>query len=296
MAVELDVAHSIFLGPGEGEVVTERGERSVVIKAERDEIAMTESRYAPGERGPEAHVHRRHTDAFYVLDGTLVFELATEIMSAPAGSFVLVPAGVVHSFRNEGPEDARFLNIHAPSEGFAEYLRALRDGRESDAQRFDTFDPPPDGGRPRAAVVVRAPGEGEAVVFSTIHATMKAEVHDGDGTLSLSDSLVQPGYAGPPPHRHGAFIDSFYVLAGTLTVTLDGRTVEAPAGSFALAPPGVVHAFGNDSGEPVRMLNLMAPGGFEQYLKEVARVVEGGPPDPRLMAELASRYDLHPVV
>jgi mannose-6-phosphate isomerase-like protein (cupin superfamily) len=293
MAMELDVAHSLFLAPGEGEIITERDERSVVIKADRAEVALTDSRYAPGERGPDAHVHRRHSDAFYVLDGALVFALADEIVSAPAGFFVLVPAGVVHTFWNEGPADARFLNIHAPSEGFADYLRALRDGRESDADRFDTFDPPPDGGRPASAALVRGSGEGETLAFSAINATLKAEVGDGDGTFSLSESLVLPGYRGPEPHWHEAVVDSFYVLEGTLALTFGERAVEAPAGSFALAPPGVVHTFRNESGEPVRILNLMAPGGFEQFMKEIARVLERGAPEPGLMAEIASRYDSH---
>jgi hypothetical protein len=43
-----------------------------------------------------------------------------------------------------------------------------------------------------------------------------------------------------------------------------------------------------------RILNLMAPGGFEQYLKEVARASFGGPPDLSLMPEIASRYDFTP--
>ena len=44
---------------------------------------------------------------------------------------------------------------------------------------------------------------------------------------------------------------------------------------------------------PTRVLNLMAPGGFEQYLKEAARAMPtDGPPDPLVMAEIASRRGL----
>ena len=43
----------------------------------------------------------------------------------------------------------------------------------------------------------------------------------------------------------------------------------------------------------MRALNLMAPGGFERYLEEVAEL--GGPPDPDQMAQIASKYDFHPV-
>jgi hypothetical protein len=43
------------------------------------------------------------------------------------------------------------------------------------------------------------------------------------------------------------------------------------------------------------MLNLMAPGGFEQYLKEVAAAAAPGElPDQATMAAIAPRYDFRP--
>jgi mannose-6-phosphate isomerase-like protein (cupin superfamily) len=71
-----------------------------------------------------------------VLDGRLVFELDGERTEATAGDFVAVPPLAVHTFRNEGPGDARFLNLHAPSKGFIEHLR-----NGGDPDRFDTYDP-----------------------------------------------------------------------------------------------------------------------------------------------------------
>ena len=68
-------------------------------------------------------------------------------MSALAGSYVLAPPGVFHSFRSIGTERARVLNLHTPG-GFAEYRRelaALRDEgiKPDDAffERHDVFDP-----------------------------------------------------------------------------------------------------------------------------------------------------------
>jgi quercetin dioxygenase-like cupin family protein len=129
--MKLDVGHAIVLGPGEGEVITERDARTVRLKVGLDAIAVTETRYERGERGPDAHVHRRHTDAFYVLEGGLVFELGPkcEHVEGPEGTFVAAPPGVVHSFRNDGPGRARFLNFHAPSERFHDHLRGMSRGR-----------------------------------------------------------------------------------------------------------------------------------------------------------------------
>jgi mannose-6-phosphate isomerase-like protein (cupin superfamily) len=289
----------VLLPPGDGESITDRRERSVVIKAAHDLLDLTESRYAPGERGPDAHVHQAHADAFYVLEGELVFRLGpggAERVHGTAGTLVLVPQGLVHSFANEGAVDARFLNIHAPSCGFAESLRIRRDGGDYDGTRFDSFDPPPDGGRPVSDAVVRTGGLGETIALGASTALFKAEGSDGEGTFSLTETTIAPGFPGPVPHVHDGLADSFYVLDGVLVVRLGANEVEAPAGSFAFIPPGNVHTFSNPGTTPARVLNLMAPGGLEQYLKEAAQAMPAaGPPDPAVMAEIASRYDFRPV-
>jgi quercetin dioxygenase-like cupin family protein len=285
---------------GGGETLADRPERWVAAKVEHELMDITESRYAPGERGPDPHVHRKHADAFYVLDGELVFGLGPEgstRVRGTAGTFVLVPAGVIHTFGNESDADARFLNIHAPGMGFVESLRARRDGRHADADRFDQLDPPADGGRSIADAVVRGPGEGHLLEAGASRAIFKAEVSDGDGTFSLLETTLAPDFPGPLLHVHERHVDSFFVLDGTLTLTLASAAsrVEAPAGSFAVVPPGNPHTFGNPSGAPVRMLNLMAPAGFEQYLKDMAAsTTPGEAPDPQTMAAIASRYDFVP--
>jgi mannose-6-phosphate isomerase-like protein (cupin superfamily) len=69
---------------------------------------------APG-REIEAHVHADEDDAFYILEGEMTFVLGTERVAAPPGTFVLVPPGAEHAFRNEGAMPVRMLNIHAPA-------------------------------------------------------------------------------------------------------------------------------------------------------------------------------------
>ena len=109
--------------PGAGERITERAERTVALLADRDELSVTESRYEPGERGPDPHFHRRHCDSFFVLAGALVFEIAGERLDAPAGTFVLVPPEVEHTFENRTDTPVRILIVHAPA-GFDLRLRS----------------------------------------------------------------------------------------------------------------------------------------------------------------------------
>ena len=52
----------------------------------------------------EAHVHDAEDDAFYILEGELIFSFGDRQAPAPPGTFVLVPPGVEHGFRNDGAD------------------------------------------------------------------------------------------------------------------------------------------------------------------------------------------------
>jgi quercetin dioxygenase-like cupin family protein len=69
------------------------------------------------------HRHRAMDEFFYVLDGTYEFLLGDDARPhhAPAGTFVHVPPGVTHGFRNPGPAPARLVDFHTPS-GFERFF------------------------------------------------------------------------------------------------------------------------------------------------------------------------------
>ena len=107
----------IVLGPGEGDVIPVRDTQFVYKasgQATGGAFELFEYTEPPGGRGPDPHVHRTHDEAFYILDGEMEFTMAGERIEAPAGSFVLVPKGVPHSFGNPGSVPARFLGIVSP--------------------------------------------------------------------------------------------------------------------------------------------------------------------------------------
>jgi mannose-6-phosphate isomerase-like protein (cupin superfamily) len=68
----------------------------------------------PG-RELEAHVHAEEDDAFYIVEGEMTFIFGEQEAAAPPGTFVLVPPGVEHGFRNDGDVSVRMLNVHAPA-------------------------------------------------------------------------------------------------------------------------------------------------------------------------------------
>ena len=140
------------------EVVVRSEERDICILVARKGVTITHARYSAGEQVAGPHVHRKHTDAFYVLEGELTFEIGreAETITVSSGGFVAVPPGVAHALRNAGDRPARWLTIHAPDGGFAEFMRGLRDGIEVD---WDFAAVSTDGGLPAgAAVVSLAPG------------------------------------------------------------------------------------------------------------------------------------------
>jgi quercetin dioxygenase-like cupin family protein len=139
--------------------------------------------------------------------------------------------------------------------------------------------------------VLFGPGEGEHHDAGPAQIFIKADGERTGGSFYLAESTIAPGFAGPPPHRHQTLHDMFYVLEGTLTLQLGDRTIEAGPGTFACAPPGVVHTFRNDSDRPVRLLNFNTPAGWEHYMRDLAEASRSGPLTPELIGRVASRYD-----
>lgn len=86
-------------------------------------LAVVESRVPPGG-GPPPHVHSREDESFYVLSGTVTFITKAGPVKAGAGSFVHLPRGVPHTFKNETEVEARMLIVCAPS-GFDEMVKEL---------------------------------------------------------------------------------------------------------------------------------------------------------------------------
>ncbi len=101
---------------------------SAVLLAAFDDLMMSEYVLEPGTEPGDPHYHANHSDAFYVLEGALEFQIDGRPVRASAGTLVVAPRGAVHAFPIAIDGTARFLNIHAPG-GFDRYLRALSEMR-----------------------------------------------------------------------------------------------------------------------------------------------------------------------
>jgi quercetin dioxygenase-like cupin family protein len=76
-------------------------------------------------------------------------------------------------------------------------------------------------------------GEGERIGGPTTVA-IKAIGEETRDSFYLGEVVIEPGFPGPPPHRHREVHDMFYVLDGTLTMRLGDQTLGwSPAASSA---------------------------------------------------------------
>ena len=81
-----------------------------------------------------------------------------------------------------------------------------------------------------------------------------------DGLFGLYRWEMGPGPGGPDPHFHRTIAESFYILSGTIRIFDGNRWLDTVAGDFVHVPPGGIHAFRNESGQPASMLIHFAPG------------------------------------
>lgn len=110
---------SVILAPGAGRAIPLGEAGNVTLKAVGAETGGTLSVYEfvtpPRTAGPPLHLHRTWDEAFYVLEGEMTFLVDGQTHSAPAGSFVFVPRGVLHTFWNESAAPARQLTVFTPA-------------------------------------------------------------------------------------------------------------------------------------------------------------------------------------
>ncbi|HJQ74785.1 MAG TPA: cupin domain-containing protein [Gaiellaceae bacterium] len=108
--------------------------------------------------------------------------------------------------------------------------------------------------------------------------------------FALLEHTLPPRALGSPLHRHANEDEYSYVLEGRLGAQLGDETVEAGPGELVRKPRGQEHAFWNAGDEPLRFLELISPGGFAGYFRELAPLLAAG--DHAGVQEVAARYEL----
>ena len=135
-----------------------------------------------------------------------------------------------------------------------------------------------------------APSDGPNYKWSNDHSYVKVSAADTGGAYTLiEDNLSAEFSLGLHLHQHHA--ETFYILEGSLPFYVDGDWMDATAGSTIHIPPGIPHAV-DKPGAAAKMLMVMQPSGFDQYLAELDKLTESDFANQERMKALADKYDI----
>lgn len=116
----------ITLEPGEGKSFWVLGDLytfKVVGGDTGGSFAMLEVEVQP-QNGPPPHIHHREDETFYITGGEFSFLHGDQTFRATAGSFVHIPKGTLHTFKNVGTSWGRFVVVITPA-GFEELIEEI---------------------------------------------------------------------------------------------------------------------------------------------------------------------------
>lgn len=117
--------------------------------------------------------------------------------------------------------------------------------------------------------VVVPPGEGRVYPMGRMRAVFKADLGETAGRYSVSEWWLEPRTRGPGEHSHPED-HVYYVIAGTLSVAVDGAWSDAATGSYVVIPGGTPHAFENRGSVASGFISFNSPGGFETRMPDIA--------------------------
>jgi quercetin dioxygenase-like cupin family protein len=113
--------------PGEGQTNVLFGDTYRIKAAAEDTdgvIAVIEAELGAGSSGTPLHINTLEDENYYVVEGTLTFRVGEETVEAPAGSFVHIPKGQVHTHWNATDAPVKLLGFPAPA-GFERFFAEL---------------------------------------------------------------------------------------------------------------------------------------------------------------------------
>ena len=121
------------------------------------------------------------------------------------------------------------------------------------------------------------PDDGERVDLTTIGVRFMVWAAESGGGFSLVEHPIPPRALCAPLHRHAHEDEYSYVVEGRMGAQLGDDVVFAEVGDLVFKPRGQWHTFWNAGDEPCRILEIISPGGFEQFFAELGS--GAAPPD-----------------
>lgn len=212
------------------------------------------------------HLHRAHTEIFYILDGEVEFTVGEKPVNATTGSVIYLPAGTPHAatsttggkmlmFYTPGGFDNMLAEIEQAS--WFERLNPFAGARR--AQKYDNHKLSGsakiirDGPRPR----IVAPGQGVRNGDRADLSIVKLSSSQTAGLATVTEVTLKPGDSLEPQLQSGQ-LQILYVLDGTVEFKSVNVMQTARTGATIYFPPGKSDSVSASKG--AKLLVFLTPG------------------------------------
>jgi mannose-6-phosphate isomerase-like protein (cupin superfamily) len=136
------------------------------------------------------------------------------------------------------------------------------------------------------------PADGKAGFLGSIGVRFMLDGEASDGGFALVEHPMSAHALAAPLHRHAREDEYSFVLEGRMGALLGDDVLEAGPGDLVLKPRGEWHTFWNAAEEPCRILEIIAPAGFEVFFAELVGLGGVAQADAAVLGELCERYEL----
>lgn len=143
-----------------------------------------------------------------------------------------------------------------------------------------------------SVATVLGPDDGKAGFLGSIGVRFMIDGAESGGGFSLVEHPMSAHALAAPLHRHHREDEYSYVLEGRMGALLGDEVLEAGPGDLVFKPRNQWHTFWNAGDEPARILEIIAPAGFEQFFSELVDLGGIAVTDPAELGALCERYAL----
>ena len=142
------------------------------------------------------------------------------------------------------------------------------------------------------AVKVIGPTDGRLGFLGSIGVRFMIDGDETDQGFSLVEHPMSARALAAPLHRHSREDEYSYILEGQMGALLGDEVVHGGPGDLIFKPRDQWHTFWNAGDEPCRILEIIAPAGFDRFFGELDELGGALQADPQELAELSARYGL----
>lgn len=139
---------------------------------------------------------------------------------------------------------------------------------------------------------VVGPRDGKAGFLGSIGVRFMIDGAEAGNRFSLVEHPMSAHALAAPMHRHAREDEYSYVLEGSIGALLGDAVVIGRPGDLIFKPRNQWHTFWNAGDKPARILEIIAPAGFEKFFRELVDLGGVMKAESQALAELCSRYEL----